>query len=224
MSNLDAKKDWEIWHPEEIYLNDSKKNYDFFWNTIFFKEVDLFHAKQHESDNELKKIDVIKQKSCNNEKLNFLNIQKNLEIKEKKYILLNNKLQDLCVNFESTIALFEKTLFSRLLKTILIISSYVIGEKFLINEDILLKKIKKIIKSDNFFLKKPQLVIHPSNKKILEKILKKRLNKTWELVCNKSIDINSFKIYSEQSDIDATLYARWKEVYRLILEEAEEHQ
>lgn len=113
-------------------------------------------------------------------------------------------------------------LFSRLLKTILIVSSYIVGEKFLINESILLKKINKIIKNDDFFLKKPQLIIHPNNKKILEKVLKQSKNNKWELVCNKSIDINSFKIHSEQSDIDATIYARWKEVYRIILGE-EEH-
>ncbi|KAF0740972.1 ATP synthase subunit beta, mitochondrial [Aphis craccivora] len=119
----------------------------------------------------------------------YLKLKNNLEEKENEYTLLNHKLRDLCSNFESAISLFEETLFSRLLKTVLIVAS------------------------DNFFLKKPQLVIHPNNKKILEKLLKQSKNNKWELICNKTIDPNSFKIHSEQSDIDATIYARWKEVY-----------
>ncbi|QFQ32817.1 flagellar assembly protein FliH [Buchnera aphidicola (Aphis fabae)] len=222
MSNLNLKKVWEKWSPEEIFLNNSKKNYDFFSDTRLLKETDFSAVKQNKLTNEFKQSDQIKRKVFKNEESYYLNIKKNLEEKEKEYISLNEKLKNLCVNFESTISIFEKMLFSRLLKTILIVSSYIVGEKFLINESILLKKINKIIKNDDFFLKKPQLIIHPNNKKILEKVLKQSKNNKWELVCNKSIDINSFKIHSEQSDIDATIYARWKEVYRIILGE-EEH-
>ncbi|QCI16341.1 flagellar assembly protein FliH [Buchnera aphidicola (Aphis craccivora)] len=218
MSNLDLKKEWKKWNPEKIFLNNSKKNYDFFRDIEILKETDFSTLKKNKLTNEFKQLDKIKKKSFNNE-LDYLKLKNNLEEKENEYTLLNHKLRDLCSNFESAISLFEETLFSRLLKTVLIVASYIVGEKFLINESILLKKIKKIIKSDNFFLKKPQLVIHPNNKKILEKLLKQSKNNKWELICNKTIDPNSFKIHSEQSDIDATIYARWKEVYRIILEE-----
>ncbi|QCI16912.1 flagellar assembly protein FliH [Buchnera aphidicola (Aphis helianthi)] len=221
MSNLNVKKEWKKWYPEKIVLNNPKKNHNIFWNKNVLKETDFYIIKKNELINQLKNSDEFEQNSFNS-KSDFLKIKKNLKEKEKKYILLNSKLQDLCINFESTIAVFEKTLFSRLLKTVLIISSYIIGEKFLINKSILLKKINKIIKDDKFFLNKPRLVIHPSNKKILEKILKQSINNKWELVCNKSIDINSFKIESDNSNIDSTIYSRWKEVYRVILKE-EEH-
>ncbi|QCI18067.1 flagellar assembly protein FliH [Buchnera aphidicola (Aphis nasturtii)] len=223
MSDLDLKKDWKKWYPEEIFLNNSANNYNVFWNKSFLKETDFYTVKKNELNNKHKQSNEPKKISFNNDESYFLNIKKNLEEKKQKYISLNNTLQDLCLHFESTISLFEKTLFSRLLKTILIVSSYIAGEKILINESVLLKKVNKIIKNDNFFLKKPKLVIHPSNKKILEKILKKSIDNKWELVCNQSIDINSFKILSEQSNIDATIYARWKEVYRVFLEE-EEHE
>ncbi|QIQ41131.1 MAG: flagellar assembly protein FliH [Buchnera aphidicola (Aphis urticata)] len=220
MSDLDLKKDWKKWYPEEIFLNNSANNYNVLWNRSFLKETDFYTVKKNE--NKYKQSNEPKKISLNNDKSYCLNIKKNLKEKKQKYIALNNTLQDLCLHLESEISLFEKTLSSRLLKTILIVSSYIVGETILINESVLLKKVNKIIKNNNFFLKKPQLVIHPSNKKILEKILKKSIDNKLELVCNKSIDINSFKILSEQSNIDATIYARWKAVYRVFLEE-EEH-
>lgn len=219
MSNLDMKNKWEKWHPKKVFLNNSKKKYYFFQDIGFLNETDFCTINKNKPNKPIKKLNELEQEL--NEKKYFLNIKKKLEDKEKEFNSLNDKLKNLCVDFESQIYLFEKTLFSRLLKTILIISSYIIGENVSINESILLKKVKKIIKDDNFFLNKLQLLIHPSNQQILEKILKKSKNNKWELVYNKNIDINSFKIQSENNDIDATIYARWKEVYRIILEEEE---
>ncbi|QCI18639.1 FliH/SctL family protein [Buchnera aphidicola] len=218
MSNLDVKKDWKKWYPEEISLNHPKKNYNVFWNISTLKESDFYVIKKPKLNHKFKESNQIKDNFFKNESY-LLNIKKNLIEKEKKYVLLNKNLKDLCVNFESTITLFEKTLFSRLLKTTLIICSYIIGEKISINESSLLKKVNKIVKNDDFFLKKPKLVIHPSNKKIFEKILKQSINNKWEFIYSENIDINGFKIQSENSNIDSTINARWKEVYRMILEE-----
>lgn len=220
MSDADLKKTWKKWHPEEIFLNNSEKKYNVFWNTSVLKETDFSTEKKDELDRKFKQLNKLQKQSFNDESC-FLNIKKELEEKKRKYVLLNDKLKNLCLSFESEISLFEKTLSSRLLKTILMVSSYIVGENFLINESVLLEKVKKIVKNDNFFLKKPKLVVHPSNKKMLEEILKKSVDNKWELVFNNSIDINSFKILSEQSNIDGTIYARWKEVYRVILEEGE---
>ncbi|WP_348769474.1 FliH/SctL family protein [Buchnera aphidicola] len=219
MSNLDKidkKNEWKKWYPEEVFLRNVTKNYNVFWNRMLLKETDFFSAKKN---NQLKQSVELQAKTINDDKSYFLNIKKKLKEEEEKYIVLNNDLKNLCLNFESSLLLFEKTLLSRLLKTVLIVSSYIIGEKISINEPILLKKINQIIKSNNLFLKKPQLIVHPTNKKILEKFLKKSKNNKWELVLDKNVEINSFKIQSDYNNIDATIYARWKEVYRVILEE-----
>ena len=93
----------------------------------------------------------------------------NLDAKEK--IILDHKLNELFLNFDVAISLFDKILFTRLIKTVLIISSYVIGKNIKFDKSILLKKIKKIMDNDHFFLKKIQLIVHPNNKEIVKKII-----------------------------------------------------
>ncbi|ALD15040.1 hypothetical protein IX46_00390 [Buchnera aphidicola (Aphis glycines)] len=223
MSDSDLKKEWKKWHPKKIFLNNSEKKHNVFWNTSALKETDFSTEKKDELNHKFKNSNRLQKESCHDNKLSFLNIQRQLEEKEKKYALLNNKLRNLCSSFESTMSFFEKTLSSRLLKTILMVASYIVGEKFSINESVLLERVKKIVDNDNFFLKQPKLVVHPGNKQILEKILKQPIHSKWELVFDKSIDINSFKILSEQSNIDGTIHARWKEIYRIILEKEKEN-
>ncbi|CAL4318712.1 Flagellar assembly protein FliH [Buchnera aphidicola (Protaphis terricola)] len=219
MSNLDKKKQWEKWYPEEVLLNDSKKNNFLFWNSNILKETDFYVKKNPQENNKFvtvsKKSDKIEDPIFSDQ---LLNLKKNLQEKEKEFTILNHKLERLCLNFENTITIFEKMLFSRLLKTILIISSYIIGEKISIKKTVLLNKINKIIENKNFFLKKPKLIVHPINQKIIEKLLKKS-NKKWELVFDQNIDINSFKIQSENGDIDATIFSRWREVSNIIFQE-----
>lgn len=76
MSNLNLKKVWEKWSPEEIFLNNSKKNYDFFSDTRLLKETDFSAVKQNKLTNEFKQSDQIKRKVFKNEESYYLNIKK----------------------------------------------------------------------------------------------------------------------------------------------------
>jgi len=215
----DKVKKWKLWYPEEIFLKKSKKNKNYFWNISHLKEQD-FCNNINKSYDLVKKNDDLKELKKEIYNYGFQDGFKKSE--EKNDTLLRHKLNKLLSNINTASILFEKMLFKRLLKTILIISSYIIGKNLEINESLLLKQVKKIIDKDTFFLKKKQLIIHPNNKKILEKILQNSICKdNWELCYDGKIDINGFKIRSENGDIDNTIDARWKELCRLVSEECE---
>jgi flagellar assembly protein FliH len=217
---MDIKKNWKPWYPEEIFLKKSKNNKTYFWNSYKLTEKDFFTNIENKKNlNKLKTVDKLKNAYFNEEAYN-LGFQNGLKEKEKKYISFTHNLDQLLSNFNVSISLFDKMLFTRLLKTVLIISSYIIGKKIEIDESILLKNIKKIMNNDSFFLKKKQLIVHPNNKEILEKIINNSIHKDkWELCYDNNIDINGCKIRSENGDIDNTIDARWKELCRLVSEE-----
>lgn len=219
MSNTDIKKNWKPWYPEEIFLKKLNKNYSYFWNLQNLTEED-FHLENENKKNckKIKKIDKLEISSLKKEMYNS-SFQDNIKKKEQN-ILLTNNFDKLLSSFDASISLFEEMLFTRLLKTILIISSYVIGKEIKIDKSILLKNIKKIIHEDNFFLEKKKLIVHPNNKKILEKIIKNSIHSDkWELYYDNNIDVNGCKIRSENGGIDNTIKARWNELCRLVSEE-----
>ncbi|AYN24433.1 flagellar assembly protein FliH [Buchnera aphidicola] len=220
MSNLDIKKNWEKWYPEEIFLKNAKNNNIYYWNLYKLTEKDFFtDVKNKINLNKSNKKNELKNASCNEEACN-LDFQDSIKKKEENNVLFNRNLDKFLSNFDACISLFEKMLFTRLLKTVLIISSYIIGKNIKFDESILLKNIKEIVKNDSFFLKKKQLIVHPNNKKILEKTVKNSIHKDkWELCYDSNIDINGCKIRSENGDIDNTIDARWKALCRLISEE-----
>lgn len=57
------------------------------------------------------------------------------------------------LDFEKSFSIFQNTLSSRLLKIVLIVTSYVIGKKTDANESFLIKHIKKLFKKMVFFKK-----------------------------------------------------------------------
>ncbi|AAM67639.1 flagellar assembly protein FliH [Buchnera aphidicola] len=220
MSNIDVKQNWKRWYPEEIFLKNSKNKKKYFWNLYKLTQQDFFTNNENKKNsNKLKKTDELKDYPSKEEAYN-LAFKSGIEKKEEKKILFNDNLNKLLSNFEAAISLFDQMLFTRLLKTILIISSYIVGKNIKMDELILLKNVKKIINNDSFFLKKKQLIIHPNNKKFLEKIIKNSVySDKWELCYDVNIDINGCKIRSENGDIDNTIEARWKELCRLVSEE-----
>lgn len=222
-SNSDVEKIWKLWYPKEIFLKKPENKKNFFSNFNDFTKNNLFvEIKEKKDFNKLKKKNEVKSISFDKKYKESYNLgfQDGIKKKEKENILLHHKLNTLFSNFDISISLFDKMLFTRLLKTILIISSYVVGKNIKFDKSILLKKIKKIMDNDSFFLKKKQLIVHPNNKKILDKIIQNSIHSNrLELYYDDKIDINGFKIRSENGDIDNTIEARWKEICRLISEE-----
>ncbi|CAL4318742.1 FliH/SctL family protein [Buchnera aphidicola] len=220
-SNADIKKIWKLWYPKETFLKKSKNNKIFFSNLHGLTEKDFcIDLKDKKNFDQLEKKNEIKSCSFNKESYN-LGFSDGIKKQEEKNIILDHKLNALFLKFDVAISLFDKMLYTRLLKTVLIISSYVIGKNIKFDKSILLKKIKNIMNNDNFFLKKTQLIIHPNNKKILKKIIENSVHSNkLELYYDDSIDINGCKIRSENGDVDNTIDARWKEICRLVSEES----
>ncbi|ACL30452.1 flagellar assembly protein FliH [Buchnera aphidicola] len=215
MSNLILEKKWTKWYPENISFKNTKKIKKILCSSNNFKKEDFFIDKKNQKDltfsKETSEINLTQKKAYET------GFQKGLLKGKEENTLLKNKLNDLFLNFENSLAKFENELCSQLLKTVLKISSYVIGKKIDIDKQILLNYIKKIINKEGVFLKKPQFIIHPKNKTLIEDIFKKFLNShKWTIVCDDGIDLNGCKIKSESVDIDATVDARWQQLCRLI--------
>ncbi|QCI22537.1 flagellar assembly protein FliH [Buchnera aphidicola] len=215
MPNSILEKKWTRWYPKKIFLKSIKKNNkDLLYSNEFKKEDFLIESKNQKNfivDEKEFKIDFKKTQAYE------IGFKKGLLQAQEENILLKNKLNNLFLDFENALSIFENALYSQLLKTVLKIASYVIGKNIDIDKSILINNIKKIINKDGIFLKKPQLIIHPNNKKLIEEIFEDFLNTyKWILVCDDSIDLNGCKIKSENVDIDATIDARWQELCRLI--------
>ncbi|CAL4326138.1 flagellar assembly protein FliH [Buchnera aphidicola] len=216
MPDLILEKKWTRWYPKKILLKNEKYKKKFLYCSDKFTRKDFFidtnneKRKKHNSS----QIDITKTQEY---KIGF---EKGLLSGVEENIFLKNKLNILLLDFEKSFSAFEKKLYSRLLKTVLIVSSYVIGNKIDCDKSILLNSIKNIINQNGIFLKKPCLVIHSNNKVLIEETFEDFLKTyKWQLVCDDSIDVNSFKIKSESTDIDATVDARWQELHRLLYSE-----
>ncbi|QCI24183.1 flagellar assembly protein FliH [Buchnera aphidicola (Muscaphis stroyani)] len=208
MPDKNLEKNWTRWHPEKINFTEKE---------IKNKNIKLKCAEKKDHQfNKLNDIDInlLKEESYN------IGFQKGLLTCKEQNNLLNNKIHDLFIDFESSLSIFEDALISRVFKIIFKVSAYVIGKEPDIRESVLLKYLKKVIEKEGIFLKKPQLFIHPDNKELVEKIFKKSLNiYKWNLFYDKNIDLNGCQVRSESGYIDATIDSRWKELCRLIYSE-----
>ncbi|QIQ41689.1 MAG: flagellar assembly protein FliH [Buchnera aphidicola (Microlophium carnosum)] len=218
MPNSILEKTWKRWYPEKIFLKNTKKNKIILFHFDKFKKEDfsleLQNTKNYSVDKKEFERDLMKTKGYE------IGFKKGFLQSQEESVLLKNKLNNLFLDFEKALSMFENALFSQLLNTVLKISSYVIGKNIDIDESMLINYITNIIKKDGIFLKKPQLVIHPNNKKLIESTFKDFLNTyKWTLIFDDNIDLNGCKIKSENIDIDATVDARWQEVCRFIYSE-----
>jgi flagellar assembly protein FliH len=217
MTNSILEAHWKPWHPEKIFLKEDKRDLRILCYLDKVTEKDFFtnlikQDKENQSNkNKEFKIDLTKTEGYQ------VGFQKGLLESKEENIFLEKKISNLLLNFENSFSIFEGALYSRILKIVLKISSYVIGKKIDIDESILLQNIKKIIDKDGVFLKKPQLIVHPQNKTLIEKSLKSFVNSyKWTLLYDENIDLNGCKIKSENGDMDATVDSRWQELCRLI--------
>lgn len=214
MSNLNLKKTWVTWFPQEVFLKNIENNKITLFDFYKIKQED-FYVKNHENNIQTEsKID-----------------EKKIEIYEKAFKkgflegqlahdIITQKLNNLCLSFENDISNFEHQLYSELLKIVLKISSYIIGKKIDVDQSMLINYIQKIINEHGSFLKNPKLIVHPDNKILIENTFKQFIkNYHWRFEYDNSIDLNSCKVTSENSYIDATVNARWQELYRLIFSE-----
>lgn len=220
MPNSILEQKWKRWYPEKIFLKNTKHNKKILFNSDKFNKedfiVDLKNQKNLADNKKELEIDLTKTKGYE------IGFKKGFLECKKENIVLKNKLNSLFLNFESALSNFESALCSQLLKTVLKISSYVIGKNVNFDKLILINYIKKIISRDGIFLKKPQVIVHSKNKILIENTFKEFLNTyKWTVVSDDSIDPNGCKVKSESIDIDATIDARWQEVCRLIY--SEEH-
>lgn len=219
MFDTDVQRKWKKWYPQEIALKKNENVDNVLYDLGFLTKKDFHIIKKFKNDqNENNQMKNISNESTD-KNLYKLGFQDGFQKQIENNKFLKNKLNILCKSLDHAIYEFEKILFSRLLKTALIFSSYIIGEKIDIDKSILSEKIRNTINS-NTFLIKPKLFIHPNNKKILEKILVDSLSSyKFQLVYSTDIDINGFKIQSENSNLENTINARYKELSRLIYSE-----
>ncbi|AEO08440.1 flagellar assembly protein FliH [Buchnera aphidicola str. Ak (Acyrthosiphon kondoi)] len=215
MPNSILEKKWTRWYPTKIFLKNTKKNKKvLFYSDRFIKEdffIDLKNQKNYIIEKRELEIDLTKTKGYE------AGFKKGLLQGKEEEVLLKNKLNSLFLNFENALSIFENAICSQLLKTVLKISSYVIGKNIEVDELVLINYIKKIINKDGIFLKKSQIIIHPNNKALIEDIFKDFFKSyKWVIVCDNSIDLNGCQIKSESVDINATIDARWQEICRLI--------
>ncbi|WAI11844.1 MAG: FliH/SctL family protein [Buchnera aphidicola (Macrosiphum albifrons)] len=218
MPNSILEKKWTRWYPKKIFLKSTNKNKKILFHSNEFKKEDFLIESKNQNnfivDKKEVEIDLKKTKAYE------IGFKKGFLQAQEENILLKNKLNSLFLDFENALSIFENALCSQLLKTVLKIASYVIGKNIDIDKSVLINSIKNIINKDGIFLKKPQLIIHPNNKKLIENTFKDFLNTyKWILVCDDSLDLNGCKVQSENVDIDATIDARWQELCRLIYSE-----
>ncbi|CAL4318519.1 FliH/SctL family protein [Buchnera aphidicola] len=229
MSQLTTKKDWIRWSPQKIFLINMEKNYKQYLYTHKIIEKKLYtDIKINKDIGNIENISQAVQKTYFNDK-EVKNLQKEAYKKGfsmgyKKYKkneeVLKSQIKKLFIDFDNSLLACENLLFSHLLKVVLKVSAYVIGKHVDIDKSSLLQCIKNVTLKDNFFLKKPNLVVHPSNKKIVENIFLDFLNMhNWKLSYDDNIDLNSCKVISDRGDIDATVNARWQELCRLVCSE-----
>ncbi|QCI15769.1 flagellar assembly protein FliH [Buchnera aphidicola] len=220
MINSILEKNWIHWYPKKIFLNKDKNNIKTIYYSHklkqedFFTNTDILNRKNEENINKTTKNLEKDLKKTESYKLGF---EKGCLSNKEKNLFLEKKINSFLLDFENSFSAFENALSSRLFNIILKVSSYVIGKKIDIDKSMLLNYIKKVIDQDGVFLTKPQLIVHPDNKNLIEKMLKKFLNSyKWTLLYDNNVDLNSFKVKSENVDIDSTVNARWQELYRLI--------
>lgn len=222
MIDSSLEKQWQLWKPEKIFFKEAKKNSKILCSLDKFREEDFFiHLKNKNKENQNQKNRELKIDLKRTEAYK-LGLKSGLLESTEKNILLEKKINDLLLDFENSFSIFESALYSRILKIVLKISSYVIGKTVDIDESMLLKNIKQIIDKDGIFLKKPQIIVHPNNKTLIEKTLKNFLNSyKWTLSYDDSVDLNSCKVKSENGDMDATVDGRWQELCRLVYSKEE---
>ncbi|WP_422667534.1 FliH/SctL family protein [Buchnera aphidicola] len=223
MSKFIEKQYWKLWCPKKIFLKNTSKNSKNILYSTNILEKNLYTEIENEDNEKCKK------NIQDSSKILYMNDIEIKNLKEKEYqkgftkgceknkIILQNKIKKIFIDFENSILSYDKLLFSYLLKVILTVSAYIIGKNINVNKDHVLSYIKKIIIQDDILLKKPRLIIHPQNKKLVEKFFLNCINTyDWKLVYDKNIDVNGCKVMSDSGDIDMTIDARWQELCRLV--------
>lgn len=229
MSELIFKKDWIRWSPKKIFLINMKNSDKKFLYTKKIIEKKLYTDIEinKDIDNSKKIIENVQKSHLDDVEIQHLQeeayqkgFSEGYEQFKNNEAILKDKIKQLFINFENSLLVCENLLFSHLLKIVLKVSAYVVGKNVDIDESILLKCIKNVTLQDKFFLKKPKLIIHSCNKKIVENIFLDFLNMyNWKLAYDDNIDLNGCTVISERGDIEATVNARWQELCRLVRSE-----
>ncbi|QNS01818.1 MAG: flagellar assembly protein FliH [Buchnera aphidicola (Pentalonia nigronervosa)] len=216
MSNLPSDKNWTRWYPKNVFLKNVENNTQFLYHLDYFSEKQVRNNIQNVKKEKKSEIDELEISTIKKEAYDA-GFQAGMLHCKKENNVLNNKMHNLFLNFNNALNTFEDVLFARLLKIILVVSSYVIGKSIAFDEKILLKHIKNIIDKTGIFLKKPKLFVHPDNKVLIESTLQDFLNiHKWEVIYDTKIDLNSCQFISDSGNIDTTIDARWQELCRLI--------
>ncbi|QCI21397.1 flagellar assembly protein FliH [Buchnera aphidicola (Hyadaphis tataricae)] len=218
MSSESLKKKWTKWYPKKISLKNTNKNKFFLSNVDQFNKEDfhLFEKKK-----------TILNESINNdlqlEKIKNISYQKGFETGllegKQDQILLKKTLNNFFLECDKHFVVSEYKLYNMILKILSHFASYLIGKKINVDQSYLKDNIKKILQVKELCLNNIIITAHPSNKNFIENTFQDCFKSyKWQITYDDKIDKNGFKIKSQNSDsnIDATVEARWQELRRLI--------
>ncbi|XBC38251.1 MAG: flagellar assembly protein FliH [Buchnera aphidicola (Floraphis choui)] len=127
-------------------------------------------------------------------------------------------MDNLLSSFEQSLIKLDEVISSRLVNLALNISKKVIESTSFSEETILLKKIKTILKNEKIAFKKPKLLIHPSDKEIVENYFGNIFAKYgWTIFYDEDISKGGCIVFSGDTILDSTILGRWTELCRLVL-------
>jgi len=217
MSNMILEKTWKRWYPEEVGI---KK-----------KTIEQCMSDDVLSEKNEKKISNCQNIQNNQNKQDYENgfkegyktgyqtgIEKqNLELK-KDELSLKDRMHKLITDFELGLESFDNVIVSHLMQLVLQISRKITGENPVLNNIILFKKIKKIIKLHPILSNKPKLRINPNDKLLIERHFGNIFyHYNWNILYDDNVSQGGCILESEKINLDATTSLLWKQLYQSTL-------
>ncbi|ABJ90524.1 FliH/SctL family protein [Buchnera aphidicola] len=221
MKNTIEKNSWKKWKPKKDkirfnFINKKKNNIS---KNIFFKENNLYNKKNNSKD-------LLDMYIKGYEKGIIDGYQKGYQIgwiqgysSFENFFLKNFKsciyfqYIDFLNQFKYAIKIFNNNFSKRLTKIIFCISKILIDDIYLKKKKFIITRIKKLTLNPKYILKKLQLHIHPNNYNFIKKEFGKLFYKyNWTIVLNDTLDINSYRIFTDDGEIDATIKSFWNQI------------
>ncbi|VAX76263.1 FliH/SctL family protein [Buchnera aphidicola] len=126
-------------------------------------------------------------------------------------------IQIQCANllkkFQIAIYHFNDGFSKRLMRIVLRLSKILVDDIFIINKNYIKEKIKQLTQKSHLMFKKLQLHVHPEDYDIVKKKFGTLMNMYgWIIVLNEKIDTNSYKIITQEGELDASMSSFWNRV------------
>ncbi|WP_075433665.1 FliH/SctL family protein [Buchnera aphidicola] len=135
---------------------------------------------------------------------------------EKHISLIYLQYASVLKKFKSAIYDFSSIFSQHLMRVVLNISKILIDDLFLINKSYLIKKIEHLVRQSRYAFQKLQLHVHPKNYHIINKNFGTLMGSYgWTIILDKNIDVNSYRVITEEGEVDSTLQSFWKNVHNI---------